>query len=66
MDEIESIVRKWGDSVAIIIPKKIVSEKKVQIGDKIKISLKKKNGLRDLYGILNEGKSRETRKIEIQ
>ena len=63
MDEIESIARKWGDSVAVIIPKKIAVEKKVMIGDKIKLYVKKKNGLRELFGILETKNKSERIKL---
>src|SRR3989344_5655957 len=47
MVEIETIARKWGDSIAVIIPKNIVESEKIRPQTKIKIKLV--TGLMNLY-----------------
>ena len=50
MPEIETIARKWGDSIAIIIPKYIVEEERIKPKSKIRIRLVKEDDLSDLFG----------------
>jgi antitoxin component of MazEF toxin-antitoxin module len=50
MDLIDVIARKWGDSIAIILPREIVMAKKINPLDKIKISVEKEDNLSDLFG----------------
>ena len=50
MAQIKTIVRKWGDSVAVIIPKKLAEAKKIKPEDEIIISIEKETSLKDLFG----------------
>ena len=52
MEEIETTARKWGDSIAVIIPKKIVEKQKIKINDTIRLLVKRNNNASGLFGSL--------------
>ena len=51
MADINVKVRKWGDSLAVIIPKDIAKQEKISTNDSIRIKLEKKMNFLDLFGI---------------
>lgn len=59
MAELNARVRKWGDSLAVIIPKEIADKEKLNTNDQIHLSISKKNDLSDVFGIL-KGKINKT------
>ena len=42
-------LKKWGNSVGIIIPKKELERLKVRVGDEVRIDVSKDNPLRELF-----------------
>ena len=52
--EIETETRKWGSSLGLVIPRKIVKEERIQAGQKIRIDIltKKKTTGADIFGKL--------------
>lgn len=58
MIEIECTTRKWGDSLGITIPKKIVENAGIVENEKIKVSIDKAPKLPDkrVFGILRDKK----------
>ncbi len=64
MTEVNAIARKWGDSLAIIIPKDIVEEEKIQPLDKIRFTIHKEYDLSDLFGKLKTKKTAQELKDE--
>lgn len=50
MAEIETIVRKWGDSMAVIIPRSIVEEEQIKPKSKVRIMVIREDDLSDLFG----------------
>ena len=52
--EIETETKKWGSSLGIIIPKKVVNKERIQEGQKIRIDIltKKKTTGEDIFGKL--------------
>ncbi|MBI2632493.1 hypothetical protein HYW75_05805 [Candidatus Pacearchaeota archaeon] len=50
MTEINTLARKWGDSIAIIIPKKIAEAEKIIPESKVRLIIKKEDDLSDLFG----------------
>lgn len=64
MSEMEAIARKWGDSIAIIISKKIVEAEKIKPKDKVRIIIKKEDDLSDLFGKFKTKKSPQELKDE--
>lgn len=65
MEEIQVTARKWGDSIAVIIPSEIVNTKKIKPSDKIKITIKKGgDDLSFLWGKLKTKKTAQELKDE--
>lgn len=50
MAEIETIARKWGDSIAIIIPKNIAEDEQIKPKSKVRVKLIRDDDLSDLFG----------------
>lgn len=52
--EIETKTKKWGSSLGVIIPKRIVREERIQEGQEIRINIlsKKKTTGADIFGKL--------------
>ena len=64
MTNIRTIVRKWGDSVAVIIPKKVAEDKKIRPMDEIVITIEKETSLKDLFGTWKTKKTAQELKDE--
>ena len=56
MEQIEARARKWGDSIAVIIPKKIVQTERIMPNDKLVFSVEKHADLNDVFGSLRDWK----------
>lgn len=50
MAEVKAIIRKWGDSLAIIIPKDIAKLENMKPNQKVNVIVKKNIDLSDLFG----------------
>ena len=52
--EIETITRKWGNSIAIIVPSRIVEQQKLKENDKVIFNIEKKKAskVKEVFGIL--------------
>ncbi len=53
MAEIETKLQKWGNSFGVVIPKRVVAENKLKVGDEIEVFVVKKekrNVLREMFG----------------
>ena len=57
MTEIDAVARKWGDSLAVIIPHDIVKKEKIQANQKIHVILRREIDLSDLFGALKTKKT---------
>ena len=64
MAEIETIARRWGDSIAIIIPKDVADAEKIREKTKVKIKILKDDDLSDLFGRFKTKKSPQELKNE--
>ena len=52
--------KKWGNSLAIIIPKKVAKELKLKLNEEINLKLEKKsNVLKELFGSIHFSKPSE-------
>ena len=45
-------VKKWGSSMAVIIPREILRNQNIREGDEVAINVIKKGNLRDIFGTL--------------
>lgn len=48
-------IKKWGNSLGIILPKELVEERKLKKGEKVNLEIIKKADLRDIFGTLKTG-----------
>lgn len=51
MAELNARVRKWGDSLVVIIPKEIADKERISTNDNIYVKIEKKMNFLDLFGI---------------
>lgn len=56
--EIETITRRWGNSIAIVIPARIVAEQKIRENEKVAVKIEKKKPIKvkDVFGMLKSWK----------
>jgi len=59
MAELNAKVRKWGDSLAIIIPKETAEVEKISVRDNVRIKIEKQADLSDVFGLL-KGRLKKT------
>jgi len=50
MAEIEAVARKWGDSIAVILPHDVVKAEKIRVDDQVHITVKKGYDLSSFFG----------------
>lgn len=48
--EIETIAKKWGSSIGIVLPKSIVDNRKIRENDRIIIEIKTQSIMGNLFG----------------
>ena len=59
MAELDARIRKWGDSLAIIIPKEIVQQEQLHPHDKVRLTIKREIDFTDVFGLL-KNKTKKT------
>ena len=53
MEAVETQIREWGGSLGVVIPRKLVEQNKLKIGDTVDfLLLKKTNVLKETFGQL--------------
>ena len=63
MVETEVKTRKWGSSIGLVIPKKVVDEIGIKLNDVIRLDIKKPIKVRDVFGMFPNWK-RNTQEIK--
>lgn len=65
MERISTVVKKWGNSFGIILPKEFVKSQELKEGIKIDIMVqsKKKTKVKDIFGIMKGKLKRDTSQI---
>ena len=48
--EIKTIAKRWGNSIGVILPKKIIDERNIKENDIIKIEIKNKPLAKEFFG----------------
>lgn len=48
--EIKAIARRWGSSIAVIIPKQVIDQRRIAENDEIIIEIKQKQTTGDFFG----------------
>jgi len=64
--EIEAETRKWGNSLGITIPKKVIDAEHLQPDQKVIIDIRRKVSLQRLKGILTTKKTAQQIKEEMR
>jgi antitoxin component of MazEF toxin-antitoxin module len=64
MAEVEARVRKWGDSVAVIIPRDVAKSESINANDIVHFSIHKEHDLSDLFGKFKTRKTPQQLKDE--
>ncbi len=64
MAEINTTARKWGDSIAVIIPREIVAEENIRPKDTLHIVIQKEQDISDLFGRFKTKKTPQQLKDE--
>ena len=62
--EIETVAKRWGSSIGIILPKAIIEENKIRENDKIIVEIKKKALAGELFGKFPRKSGRTAQKIK--
>ena len=65
MEQIRTIVRKWGNSFGIVLPKKIVETEKIRDGLEVCITIHpaEKTKVRDIFGSLRLKTKKTTEQV---
>jgi antitoxin component of MazEF toxin-antitoxin module len=65
MEKINTIVKKWGNSYGIILPKELVQSQELKEGARIDIIVqpRKKTKVKDIFGILKGKLKKDTDQI---
>ena len=66
MTEVETITRKWGNSLGITLPKKIVEEEKLHENQKVIVEIKKVIDITQIRGLVRFKKSAQEIKEEMR
>jgi antitoxin component of MazEF toxin-antitoxin module len=64
METIKTKARKWGDSIAVIIPKFIVESQGISPQDDIMVSVQKEDNLEEIFGKFKTKKTAQQLKDE--
>lgn len=62
METTKAMVRKWGNSLGIVLPKEIINKQNIKEGSELEIliNLKTKTKAGDIFGILKGKLTRDT------
>jgi antitoxin component of MazEF toxin-antitoxin module len=50
MANVEAIARKWGDSIAVILPRDVVKAENIRVNDRVHLAVKKRFDLSPFFG----------------
>jgi len=61
--ETEAITKKWGSSIGVVLPKKLVDEAGIKPNETIVIEVRKRHKAKEFFGLLKDWK-RSTQAIK--
>ena len=64
MADVEARVRKWGDSIAVIIPRDIAKSERIRANDMVRVSIRKEHDVSDFFGAFKTRKTPQQLKDE--
>jgi antitoxin component of MazEF toxin-antitoxin module len=53
---VETTLKRWGNSMAVIVPMQLVQQKNLKENEKVVIEVAKKADLSDIFGLIKERK----------
>ena len=53
---VELTLKKWGNSLGVVVPAELIERKNLKEGEKILVEVVKKADLRDVFGIIKKRK----------
>ncbi len=62
MAQFKAIVKRWGNSLGVVLPKGVIAETKIKPGQEVEVILPKKVDLSKIFGTLKDWK-KPTQKI---
>ncbi len=63
MEELNVVARKWGNSLAIVLPKNVVKSNGIKENEDLIVTITRKATARDIFGLLKDWK-KPTQKIK--
>ncbi|MBS3066598.1 AbrB/MazE/SpoVT family DNA-binding domain-containing protein [Candidatus Pacearchaeota archaeon] len=54
--KVQTVLRKWGNSIGVVIPKEIIEKEKLREGEEVFIIIESKNDLKEVFGSLKDWK----------
>ena len=64
MQTIQLQAKKWGDSIAVIIPKEIVRKEHITAKDILHVTIQKGNSIRELFGCWTANKNKTVQQLK--
>ena len=62
--EVKTIARKWGSSIAVILPKVVVNERRINENDELVIEVRKPLLVKDVFGMFKGRIKKPTQEIK--
>ena len=54
--KVQTVLRKWGNSIGVVIPKEIIEKEQLREGEEVFIIIESKNDLKEVFGSLKDWK----------
>ena len=61
--KVQTVLRKWGNSIGVVIPKEIIEKEKLREGKEVFVMIESKNDLNEVFGSLKDWKI-DTQKLK--
>lgn len=64
MEEVRTVARKWGSSIAVVIPNNVVKRRKIRENEEIVIEIKRKPIAGEIFGLFPRKSKRGAQEIK--
>ncbi len=64
--KIRTLVREWGSSLGVILPREIVREENLRVGDEVVVEVLKRPSIEILFGLVKSKESAQEIKEELR
>lgn len=52
--KLQTVLRKWGNSIGVVIPREIIEKERLREGEEVIIDIENKNDLKNIFGSLKD------------